>query len=87
MDVLNKLEKIGYIASAQEWNYLRKVRNDIAHQYDDPIEMAQAIKNKVGQKQVTENIYLQLKQKFYSDLEQRSSPAYSPPVADAYSGA
>jgi len=32
IDVLNKLEKLEYINSAKEWIYLRKIRNEIAHQ-------------------------------------------------------
>lgn len=33
IDVLNRLEKLGVIRSAFDWIQLRKIRNDIAHEY------------------------------------------------------
>ncbi|WP_291856693.1 hypothetical protein [Marinilabilia sp.] len=33
IDVLNRLEKLNIIDSAQNWIELRKIRNDIAHEY------------------------------------------------------
>lgn len=67
IDVLNKLEKIGYIHSAKEWNNLRKIRNEISHQYDDePEEMAQVINSIMNQKNVIKEIYLNVKNKYQS---------------------
>jgi len=64
-DILNKLEKIGYLSSAKEWKYLREIRNKIAHQYDDEAdEMTQAINNIVNQKDVIIAIYLKLKNRY-----------------------
>lgn len=41
IDILNKLEKYLNIALANEWQDLRKIRNQLAHEYeDDAIEMA-----------------------------------------------
>jgi predicted nucleotidyltransferase len=63
-DILNRLEKYGFIQSAKEWLYLRKVRNEISHQYDDePEEMAEAINNILSQKDIIESIYKNLKEK------------------------
>jgi predicted nucleotidyltransferase len=63
-DILNRLEKYGFIQSAKEWLYLRKVRNEISHQYDDaPEEMAEALNNILSQKDIIENIYKNLKVK------------------------
>ncbi len=64
VDILNKLEKTEYIFSAKEWMKLRKVRNNIAHQYDDePEEMSQAINEIVSNKEIILKIYNQVKQK------------------------
>lgn len=65
IDMLNKLEKIGFITSAKEWLALRQIRNEIAHQYDDePEEMSQAINKIVSQKEIIKEIYLHLKSKY-----------------------
>ncbi len=65
IDILNKLEKIGFIDSAKEWIYLRKIRNEISHGYDDePEEMSQAINQVVNQKEIIKIIYLKLQVKY-----------------------
>lgn len=62
IDILNKLEKLGFLPSAKEWIVLRKIRNDISHQYDDePEEMSQAINAILNQKPVLIEIYNRLK--------------------------
>jgi hypothetical protein len=33
IDILNRLEKLGILDSAFSWVQLRKIRNDIAHEY------------------------------------------------------
>jgi predicted nucleotidyltransferase len=64
VDMLNKLEKIGYLVSAKEWMTLRKIRNEISHQYDDePEEMTLAINTILNHKKVIKEIYLKLKNK------------------------
>ncbi len=46
IDILNYLEKIGILKDVNIWKKLRKIRNDISHQYDDePDEMAEALNN------------------------------------------
>ena len=69
LDMLNQLEKLGYLYSSKEWITLRKIRNDIAHQYDDePEESSQAINSIVIQKEIIINIYQNIKNKFYKEV-------------------
>ncbi len=69
LDMLNKLEKLGYIHSTKEWINLRKIRNEISHHYDDePEEMSQAINMIVVQKGNIIKIYETIKNKYESDL-------------------
>jgi len=68
-DILNRLEKTEYLNSAKEWKYLRELRNEIAHQYDDEAdEMTQAINNIVSYKEVIITIYLKLKNRYLSQV-------------------
>jgi predicted nucleotidyltransferase len=70
IDVLNKLEKLGFLPSAKEWQILRTIRNEISHQYDDePEEMSQAINNILGQKGIIVGIYKHLKNRYKRVLE------------------
>lgn len=70
MDVLNKLEKIGFLDSAKEWITLRKIRNEISHQYDDePQEAAQAINAILSQKKALKAIYANVKSKYERELK------------------
>ncbi len=65
MDILNKLEKVGYLSSVKEWTYLREIRNEIAHQYDDEAqEMTPAINKIINQKEIIKAIYLKIKKKY-----------------------
>ena len=69
IDILNRLEKIGIIDSAQEWKSLRKARNDISHQYDDEAEeMAEAINNIFAQKDILLEIFTNIKKYYESRL-------------------
>lgn len=62
IDTLNKLEKFGLLPSTKEWLMLRKIRNEISHQYDDePEEMSQAINSILNQKTIIIEIYNHLK--------------------------
>ena len=64
-DMLYKLEKIDYLSSAKEWIYLREIRNEIAHQYDDEAdEMTQAMNKIINQKEILKAIYLNIKEKY-----------------------
>jgi len=65
IDILNKLEKIGFLYSAKEWMNLRKIRNEISHQYaDESEEMTKATNNILMQKDIIKGIFLNLKDKY-----------------------
>lgn len=65
LDFLHELEKREIITSAQDWIILRKVRNNIAHQYDDePEEMSQAINDVFAQFSTLKQIFANLKNKY-----------------------
>jgi hypothetical protein len=69
LDLLNRLEKLAFLESAKEWINLRKIRNAIAHQYDDePEEASQAINNIVIQKEIIIRIYEHLKNKYRKEV-------------------
>ena len=62
IDILNKLEKLQLIHSAEDWKLLRQIRNDLAHEYeDDPDKIVWILNNIFSKKQLIENIYLKLK--------------------------
>lgn len=46
IDKLHRLEKIGAVASADEWLLLREMRNAFSHEYPDDPEMQAALLNK-----------------------------------------
>jgi hypothetical protein len=46
LDKLNRLEKIGAIASADKWLILREMRNEFSHDYPDDPELQAATLNK-----------------------------------------
>lgn len=62
IDILNRLEKLGILDSAFSWVQLRKIRNDIAHEY--PASLAERIEginflfnNLEGLKQIIERCH------------------------------
>jgi predicted nucleotidyltransferase len=64
IDFLNLLEKKNILEKADDWIELRKVRNNIAHQYDDePIEMSKAINEIFASLDMIKQIYLKTKEK------------------------
>jgi len=67
LDILNKLEKLQFITSAQDWRLLREVRNELAHEYNDNAEEMSLKLNKIFDlKKTIENIY----NNFISKLKQ-----------------
>ena len=46
IDKLNRLEKIGAIASAEQWQQYREMRNQFAHDYPDDPEIQASLLNK-----------------------------------------
>lgn len=67
VDILSKLEKLHLIESSAQWQMLREVRNEIAHQYDDAPELAaQALNAIFDSKTLLESVYLGLKEAYFS---------------------
>lgn len=46
---LQRLERLGYIPSAEQWRVLREVRNQIAHEYPEHPEIKAAVLNRLLQ--------------------------------------
>ena len=61
IDILNHLEKLE-IVETKEWQRLRDIRNELAHNYDDePQEMAEVINKIYEEKETLMHIYAQAK--------------------------
>lgn len=61
IDLLNRLEKLNVLDSAEQWLELRKIRNVLSHTYEDePEEMSIAINDIFDKKEAIEKIYKQL---------------------------
>jgi len=61
IDLLNRLEKLNILESAEEWIELRQIRNVLFHTYEDePEEMSIAINDIFNKKQTIEKIYQKL---------------------------
>jgi len=70
LDLLHKLEKLDFLDNTKEWMNLRDKRNKIAHQYDDePYEMTQAINDILNQKDILKSVYIKIKNKSKSYLD------------------
>jgi predicted nucleotidyltransferase len=62
IDMLNKLEKLQILPSAEDWRLLRQLRNALAHEYEDDPEKAAALINALyAKKQRIESIYWHIK--------------------------
>jgi hypothetical protein len=58
IDLLNRLEKLNILESAEQWLELRKIRNALSHTYEDePEELSIAINSILDRKSNIENIY------------------------------
>ncbi len=69
IDILNRLEQLGLLDDKNSWLELRKIRNNIAHQYEDePQQAAEALNAIFASKAVLENIYLTIKAR-YVDMQ------------------
>jgi hypothetical protein len=67
IDILNRLEKLELIESANAWKELRNDRNELAYNYDDDPEATAAVINKLySKKDVLIGIYLNIKN-YYTD--------------------
>lgn len=61
-DVLNRLERYHFIDSAEEWSYIRELRNEIAHDY--PLlenEVVSVLNELISKVPVLTEIYTRLK--------------------------
>ena len=63
IDILNLLEKLSLIHSANTWKELRDDRNELAHNYEDePQQMSETINILFSKKDVLINIYFGIKE-------------------------
>jgi len=64
IDILNSLEKLGLL-ERKDWQRLRDIRNELAHNYDDaPEEMAEAINRIYNERDTLIGIYIEIKAYF-----------------------
>lgn len=67
IDVLNRLEQLGLLSDKNVWLELRKIRNNIAHQYEDePRQATEALNAIYAVKPILEEIYGTLKASYSS---------------------
>ena len=65
IDILNRLEQLGLLEDKNVWLELRKIRNTIAHQYEEEPEQASAALNAIyAAKPTIETIYFALKNRY-----------------------
>lgn len=67
IDILNQMEKISLIDSANDWKKLRDDRNELSHNYESEPEKISIALNKLYEKKgLIESIYIKLKDVFVS---------------------
>lgn len=65
IDILNRLEQLELLEDKNSWLELRKIRNNIAHQYEDePKQASEALNAIYAAKAILENIYISLKNRY-----------------------
>jgi hypothetical protein len=65
IDILNRLEQLGILEDKNVWLELRKIRNNIAHQYEDePRQAAEAFNAIYASKAILVKIYTKLKARY-----------------------
>lgn len=65
IDILNRLEQLGWLDDKNAWLALRKIRNNISHQYEDEPQQASESLNAIyTAKPILENIYIMLRTKY-----------------------
>lgn len=66
IDVLNRLEQLGLLEDKNTWLELRKIRNNINHQYEDEAKQATEGLNAIyAAKPVLEKIYGKIKPSYH----------------------
>jgi hypothetical protein len=69
IDILNMMEKISLLESANIWKDLREDRNKLAHNYEDePEEMSEAINKLYDKKDILIDIYVNIKNYYLEKL-------------------
>ena len=69
IDILNLMEKLYLIDNITAWRELREDRNELAHNYEDELEiMSATINNLYNKKGILKDIYLKIKE-FYETRE------------------
>ena len=69
IDILNLMEKLYLIDNITAWRELREDRNELAHNYEDELEiMSATINNLYNKKGILKDIYLKIKE-FYQARE------------------
>ncbi len=67
IDTLNRLEQLGLLEDKNTWLELRKIRNNIAHQYeDDPKQASEALNSIYAAKPTLERIFQSIKTRYIS---------------------
>ena len=67
IDTLNRLEQLGLLEDKNTWLELRKIRNNIAHQYeDDPKQASEALNSIYAVKPTLERIFQSIKTRYIS---------------------
>ena len=70
IDILNRLEKLNLLEDKNQWLYLREVRNNLTHEYDDDANgMSLAINNIYIQKDILFSIYYQIRKFYFSKIK------------------
>jgi hypothetical protein len=65
IDTLNRLEQIGLLEDKNTWLELRKISNNIAHQYEDePKQASEALNAIYAVKPTLESIYQLIKTRY-----------------------
>ncbi len=68
-DILNRMERYSLIPSADEWGYIRELRNDIAHDYPlTESDMVSVLNELISKADVLISIYNKLKQRISTEL-------------------
>lgn len=63
-DILDKMERYGIIDSAEEWIYIRELRNEISHEYNmSETDDVDRLGELVGKRVVLQSVYNRLKEK------------------------
>lgn len=83
IDILNRLEQLGWLDDKNVWLELRKIRNNIAHQYeDDARQISEALNAVYAAKSTLEQIYFAINAN-YKVMMQREAvqPLTSVPIS------